>query len=33
MFKTEERSRFKPGVFDPLAVTNLRGEFVLAASV
>jgi hypothetical protein len=31
MFKTEEWSGFKPGVFDPLAVTNLRGEFVLTA--
>jgi hypothetical protein len=30
-FKTEEWSGFKPGVFDPLAVTNLRGEFVLTA--
>jgi len=30
-FKTEEWSGFKPGVFDPVAVTNLRGEFVLTA--
>jgi hypothetical protein len=30
-FKTEEWSGFKPGVFDPLAVTNLQGEFALTA--
>ena len=30
-FRTEEWSGFKPGVFDPLAVTNPRGEFVLTA--
>jgi hypothetical protein len=30
-YRTEEWSGFKPGVFDPLAVTNLSGEFVLAS--
>jgi hypothetical protein len=30
-FKTAEWSGFKPGVFDPLAVTSLLGEFVLTA--
>jgi hypothetical protein len=30
-FKTEEWSGFKPGVFDPLAVSNLLGEFVLTS--
>ncbi len=30
-FKTEEWSGYKPGVFDPPAVSNLRGEIVLTA--
>lgn len=30
-FSTEAFSGFSPGIFDPLAVTNLRGEFVLTS--
>ena len=30
-FKTEASSGHNPGVFDPVAVTNLRGEFVLTS--
>jgi hypothetical protein len=32
MFKTDAFSGFSPGIFDPVAVTNLRGEFVLTSS-
>ena len=31
MFKTDAFSGFSPNIFDPVAVTNLRGEFVLTA--
>ncbi len=32
MFKTDAYSGFSPDIFDPLAVTNLRGEFVLTST-
>ena len=31
MFKTDAYSGFSPDIFDPVAVTNLRGEFVLTS--
>ena len=31
MFRTEERSGFKPGVFDPMAITDLAGQFALVS--
>ncbi len=31
MFKTDAFSGFSPNIFDPVAVTNLRGEFVLTS--
>ena len=31
MFKTDAYNGFSPDIFDPLAVTNLRGEFALAS--
>jgi hypothetical protein len=31
MFKTEAFSGFSPDIFDPVGVTNLRGEFVLTS--
>ena len=31
MFKTDAFSGFSPDIFDPVAVTNLRGEFVLTS--
>jgi hypothetical protein len=31
-FKTDAFSGFSPGVFDPIAVTNLRGEFLLTST-
>ena len=30
-FKTEAHSGFSPGIFDPVAITNLSGEFVLTS--
>src|SRR5271166_1468778 len=32
MFQTDAYSGFSPDIFDPLAVTNLRGEFVLTST-
>jgi hypothetical protein len=32
MFKTDAFSGFSPGIFDPIAVTNLRGEFLLTST-
>ena len=32
MFKTDAFSGFSPNIFDPVAVTNLRGEFVLTSN-
>jgi hypothetical protein len=31
MFNTEAHRGFKPGIVDPIAVTNLRGEFLLTS--
>jgi len=31
MFRTDEHSGFSPGIFDPLAITNLAGEFALVS--
>jgi hypothetical protein len=31
-FKTDAFSGFSPGIFDPIAVTNVRGEFILTSS-
>ncbi len=32
VFQTDSFSGYSPGIFDPVAVTNLRGEFVLTAN-